>query len=196
MAAVVSGRQTANQRAYGREGRESDGTRPLPRTRGVDPTGYYGTHETDGSHARAREFIASKDTSHWKIHLSANDQLSKHTCRGTRDDDEGNRCSALARPRPVKPLTEPSGGRLRKQIASDRHPPTPAGLPGTKRPTTLFSLEWYVNPSNRGRWVCQEVPHEGRVWIHYQGQLQNTGQLPQHPVSGTDIGPQAQPGSG
>jgi hypothetical protein len=116
--------------------------------------------------------------------------------RGTRDDDEGNRCSALARPRPVKPLTEPSGGRLRKQIASDRHPPTPAGLPGTKRPTTLFSLEWYVNPSNRGRWVCQEVPHEGRVWIHYQGQLQNTGQLPQHPVSGTDIGPQAQPGSG
>ena len=64
MAAVVSGRQTANQKEYGREGRESDGTRPLPRTRGVDPTGYYGTH------ARAREFIASKDTSHWKIHLS------------------------------------------------------------------------------------------------------------------------------
>ena len=134
MAAVVSGRQTANQKEYGREGRESDGTRPLPQTWGVDPTGYYGTHETDGSHARAREFIASKDTSHWKIHLSASDQLSKHMCRGTRDSDdhEGNRCSALARPRPVNPLTEPSGGALRKQIASDRHPPTPAGLPGTK----------------------------------------------------------------
>ena len=48
-------------------------------------------------------------------------------------------------------------------------------------PTTLFSPEWYANPSNRGRWVCQEIPHEGRVRIHYQGQLQNTGQLPQHP---------------
>ncbi len=48
-------------------------------------------------------------------------------------------------------------------------------------PTTLFSAEWYANPSNRGRWVCQEIPHEGRVWIHYQGQLQNTDQLPLHP---------------
>ena len=47
--------------------------------------------------------------------------------------------------------------------------------------TTLFSPEWYANSSNRGRWVCQEIPDEGRVWIHYQGQLQNTGQLPQHP---------------
>src|SRR5689334_2046217 len=64
MAAVVSGRQTANQKEYGRDGRESEGTRPLPRTRGIDPAGYYGTH------ARAREFIASKDTSHWKIYLS------------------------------------------------------------------------------------------------------------------------------
>jgi len=53
MAAVVSGRQTANQKEYGREGRESEGTCPLPRTRGADSTGYYGTHETDGSHARA-----------------------------------------------------------------------------------------------------------------------------------------------
>jgi hypothetical protein len=74
MAAVVSGRQTANQKDYGREGSESEGTRPLPRTRGADSTGYYGTHETDGSHACARECIASKDTSHWKIHLSANGQ--------------------------------------------------------------------------------------------------------------------------
>ena len=48
-------------------------------------------------------------------------------------------------------------------------------------PSTLFSPEWYANPSNRGRWVCQEIPHEGRVWIHYQGQLQNAGLLPQHP---------------
>ena len=48
-------------------------------------------------------------------------------------------------------------------------------------PATLFSPEWYANPSNRGRWVCQEIPLEGRVWVHYQGQLQNTGQLPQHP---------------
>jgi len=48
-------------------------------------------------------------------------------------------------------------------------------------PATLFSPEWYANPSNRGRWVSQEIPHEGRVWIHYQGQLQNTGQLPQQP---------------
>jgi hypothetical protein len=76
MAAVVSGRQTANQKEYGCEGRESDGTRPLPRTRGVGPTGYYGTH------ARAREFIASKDTSHWKIHLSANNQLSNTRVEG------------------------------------------------------------------------------------------------------------------
>jgi hypothetical protein len=138
MAAVVSGRQTANQKEYGREGRESDGTRPLPRTRGVDPTGYYGTH------ARAREFIASKDTSLWKIHLSANDQLSKHMCRGTRDsdDDEGSRYSALAHPRPVNPLTEPSGGALRKQIASDRHPPTPAGLAGTKPQGRRRSSAW------------------------------------------------------
>ena len=48
-------------------------------------------------------------------------------------------------------------------------------------PSVLFSPEWYANPSNRGRWVCQEIPNEGRVWIHYQGQLQNAGQLPQHP---------------
>jgi hypothetical protein len=48
-------------------------------------------------------------------------------------------------------------------------------------PTTLFSPQWYANPDNLGRWVSQEIPHEGRVWIHYQGQLQNTGQLPQHP---------------
>jgi hypothetical protein len=48
-------------------------------------------------------------------------------------------------------------------------------------PTTPFSPDWYANPSNRGRWVCQEIPHEGRVWIHYQGQLQNIGQLPQQP---------------
>jgi hypothetical protein len=48
-------------------------------------------------------------------------------------------------------------------------------------PTTLFSPQWYANPNNRGRWVCQAIPHEGRVWIHYQGQLQYTGQLPQRP---------------
>jgi hypothetical protein len=48
-------------------------------------------------------------------------------------------------------------------------------------PMTLFSPAWYASPSNRGRWVCQEIPHEGRVWIHYQGQLLSTGQLPQHP---------------
>ena len=47
-------------------------------------------------------------------------------------------------------------------------------------PATLFSPEWYANPSNRARWVSQEIPHEGRVWIHYQGQLQKAGQLPQH----------------
>jgi hypothetical protein len=66
---VVSGHRTANQKEDGREGRESDGTRPLPRTRGIGPAGYHGTHETDGSHPCAREFIASKDTSHRKIHL-------------------------------------------------------------------------------------------------------------------------------
>jgi hypothetical protein len=48
-------------------------------------------------------------------------------------------------------------------------------------PPTFFSPEWYANPGNRGRWVCQDIPPEGRVWIHYQGQLKNTGQLPQHP---------------
>jgi hypothetical protein len=48
-------------------------------------------------------------------------------------------------------------------------------------PATLFSSEWYANPSNRGRWVSQEIPQVGRVWIHYQGQLQNTGQLPKYP---------------
>ena len=48
-------------------------------------------------------------------------------------------------------------------------------------PATRFSPEWYANPGNRGRWVCQEIPQEGRVWIHYEGQLQNTGQLPEHP---------------
>ena len=48
-------------------------------------------------------------------------------------------------------------------------------------PATLFSPEWYASPNNRGRWVCQEIPHEGGVWIHYQGQLQNAGQLPQYP---------------
>ena len=47
-------------------------------------------------------------------------------------------------------------------------------------PATVFNPDWYANPSNRGRWVCQEIPHEGCVWIHYQGQLQNTDQLPQH----------------
>jgi hypothetical protein len=26
-------------------------------------------------------------------------------------------------------------------------------------PTTLFSPDWYA--SNRGRWVCQEIAHEG-----------------------------------
>jgi hypothetical protein len=77
MAPVVSGRQTANQKEYGREGCESDGTPPLPRTRGGDQTRYYGTHKSDESHARAREFIASKDTFRWKIHLSASDQPSK-----------------------------------------------------------------------------------------------------------------------
>jgi hypothetical protein len=82
MAAVVSGRQTANQKEHGREGRESDRTRPLPRTRGVDPTGYMGLMRRMGVMLVLENLIASKDTSHWKIHLSANDQLSKHTCRG------------------------------------------------------------------------------------------------------------------
>ena len=48
-------------------------------------------------------------------------------------------------------------------------------------PATRFSPEWYANPSNRGRWISQEIPHEGRVWIHYQGQLENADQLPQYP---------------
>jgi len=177
MAAVVSGRQTANQKEYGREGRESDGTRPLPRTRGVDPTGYYGTHETDGSHARAREFIASKDTSHWKIHLSANDQLSKHTCRGTRDEGRRRRQSLFST-RTSATCESVDRALRRTSEKTDRFRPSSSHARWSARheaagPTTLFSLEWYVNPSNRGRWVCQEVPHEGRVWIHYQGQLQN-----------------------
>ena len=70
---------------------------------------------------------------------------------------------------------------------NDREPAAPRAQPviwpraEAAGPATLFSPEWYANPNNRGRWVCQEIPHEGRVWIHYQGQLQNTGQLPPHP---------------
>jgi hypothetical protein len=27
-------------------------------------------------------------------------------------------------------------------------------------PATNFSSKWYENPSNRGRWVCQDIPHQ------------------------------------
>jgi hypothetical protein len=70
---------------------------------------------------------------------------------------------------------------------NNREPATPRAQPviwpraEAAGPPTLFNPEWYANPNNRGRWVSQEIPHEGRVWIHYQGQLQNTDQLPQYP---------------
>jgi hypothetical protein len=63
-------------------------------------------------------------------------------------------------------------------------------------PPTPFDPEWYANPNNRGRGVSQEIPHEGRVWIHYQGQLQSAGQLPQHPGLWDEYWTPVQPGSG
>jgi hypothetical protein len=92
----------------------------------------------------------------------------------------GNKSTPLAEPNPASPSE-------RLVTVNESVPAVPRAQPvvwpraEAAGSTTLFSPEWYANPSNRGRWVCQEIPHEGRVWIHYQGQLQNTGQLPQHP---------------
>jgi hypothetical protein len=92
----------------------------------------------------------------------------------------GNKPGAPAEPQTISPSE-------RLTTAHQSEPPVLRALPviwpraEAAGPTTLFSPEWYANPSNRGRWVCQEIPHGGRVWIHYQGQLQNTDQLPQHP---------------
>jgi hypothetical protein len=92
----------------------------------------------------------------------------------------GNKPASPAEPNPVRPSE-------RLVTVNPSEPAVPRAQPvvwpraEAAGPTTLFSPEWYANPSNRGRWVCQEIPHEGRVWIHYQGQLQNAGQLPQHP---------------
>ena len=92
----------------------------------------------------------------------------------------GNKLSPRAEPNPLSPSQ-------RLVTANESEPAVPRAQPvvwpraEAAGPTTLFSREWYANPSNRGRWVCQEIRHEGRVWIHYLGQLQNTGQLPQHP---------------
>jgi hypothetical protein len=92
----------------------------------------------------------------------------------------GNKPAPPAEPNPVSPSE-------RLVTAKESAPAVPRAQPvvwpraEAAGSTTLFSPEWYAKPSNRGRWVCQEIPHEGRVWIHYQGQLQNTGQLPQHP---------------
>lgn len=87
------------------------------------------------------------------------------------------------------PPTQPKSGSAIQSVATanESEPAAPRAQPviwpraEAAGPATLFSPAWYANPSNRGRWVCQEIPHEGRVWTHYQGQLQNAGQLPQHP---------------
>jgi hypothetical protein len=92
----------------------------------------------------------------------------------------GNKSAPPAEPNPVSPSE-------RLVTVNESVPAVPRAQPvvwpraEAAGPTTLFSPEWYANPSNRGRWVSQEIPHEGRVWIHYQGQLQNTNELPQHP---------------
>jgi len=91
----------------------------------------------------------------------------------------GNKPAPPAGPNPVRPSEH-------LVTVSESMPPVPRAQPviwpraeaaGT---ATIFSQEWYANPSNRGRWVCQEIPREGRVWIHYQGQLLSASQLPQH----------------
>jgi len=85
---------------------------------------------------------------------------------------------------PTEPKSASSSQRLvtanQSEAAVPRAQPVVWPRAEAAGPTTLFSPQWYANPSNRGRWVCQEIPHQGRVWIHYQGQLQNTHQLPQH----------------
>ena len=91
-----------------------------------------------------------------------------------------NKPAPPAEPNPVSPTQ-------RVVIGNESEPLVPRAQPviwpraEAAGPTTVFGPEWYANPNNRGRWVCQEIPHEGRVWIHYQGQLQNAGQLPQYP---------------
>ena len=86
---------------------------------------------------------------------------------------------------PAEPETVSPSERLVAPNQSE--PAVPRALPviwpraEAAGPATDFSSEWYENPGNRGRWVCQEIPHQGRVWIHYQGQLQNAGQLPRGP---------------
>jgi len=92
----------------------------------------------------------------------------------------GNKLAPPAEPNPVGPSQH-------LVTISETEPPVPRAQPviwpraEAAGPATIFSPQWYANPSNRGHWVCQEIPHEGRVWIHYQGQLQNADQLPQHP---------------
>jgi hypothetical protein len=93
---------------------------------------------------------------------------------------DGNKLAPPAEPKTVGPSE-------RLVAVNETGPAVPRAQPviwpraAAAGPTTLFSPEWYANPSNRGRWVCQEIPNEGRLWIHYQGQLQNAGQLPQYP---------------
>ena len=92
----------------------------------------------------------------------------------------GNKSAPPAEPNPVSPserLVTVNGS----EPAVPRAQPVIWPLAEAAGPTTLFSPGWYANSSNRGCWVCQEIPHEGRVWIHYQGQLQSADQLPQHP---------------
>jgi hypothetical protein len=91
----------------------------------------------------------------------------------------GNKSAPLVEPNPVSP-SERLVTVNESVAAVPRAKPVVWPRAEAAGSTTLFSPEWYANPSNRGRWVCQEIPHEGRVWIHYQGQLQNAGQLPQH----------------
>jgi hypothetical protein len=92
----------------------------------------------------------------------------------------GNKAARPAESSPVSPSA-------RLATVHEREPAVPRAQPvvwpraEAAGPATPFSPEWYANPGNRGRWVCQGIPHEGRVWIHYQGQLQNAYELPQHP---------------
>jgi hypothetical protein len=66
------------------------------------------------------------------------------------------------------PPAEPNLISLSERLATvhESEPPAPRAQPVIwpraegAGPTTLFSLEWYANPSNRGRWVCQDIPHE------------------------------------
>jgi hypothetical protein len=92
----------------------------------------------------------------------------------------GNKPAPPAEPSPVSP-SERLGTVHRSEPVVPRAQPVIWPRAEAAGPTTLFSPEWYANPSNRGRWVSQEIPRQGRVWIHYQGQLQNADQLPQHP---------------